>query len=175
MNKERKRKINQLAVACFAMLLFLAGCNTKSSETTSSESTTDIRKEIQLTDLTGQKIDLAQYEGKTIFLNFWATWCRPCIEEMPSIASAKKQFNESDIVFLFASDEEIKRIESFEKKNQLGLTYVQVANFNDLNIQALPTTYIINAHGELTFSETGYRKWDDATNLHLIQNIINNK
>lgn len=173
MNK--KRAISTLVAAFLATLLFLAGCNTKSPEATTSESATDIRKEIQLIDLTGQKIDLRQYQGKTIFLNFWATWCRPCIAEMPSIASAKKQFSESDIVFLFASDEEIGKIESFEEKKKLGLTYVQVTNFNNLNIQALPTTYIITANGELAFSEMGFRKWDDVSNLHLIQNIINNK
>lgn len=174
MNQEKTTN-HALAVAGMAMLLWFTACSQKPSETESSSSSYDIRKEIQLTDLAGQKIDLTQYQGKTIFLNFWATWCRPCIEEMPSIATAKKQFSEKDIVFLFASDEEAKRIESFEKKNGFGLTYVQVTNFNDLNIQALPTTYIITANGKLAFSETGYRKWDEATNLQLIRNIITKK
>ncbi|MBK7651800.1 MAG: redoxin domain-containing protein [Flammeovirgaceae bacterium] len=41
-------------------------------------------EDISLTDLSGKAIDLSQYKGKTVFINFWATWCRPCLQEMPA-------------------------------------------------------------------------------------------
>ena len=153
----------------FASLIFISGCNQNRSK--EAIGANDVRKTIQLTDLAGQSVDLTKYEGRVVFLNFWATWCRPCIEEMPSIASAKKLLGNTDIVFLFASDEDVERIKSFEKKNSLGLEYVQVTNFNELSIQALPTTYIFDASGKTVFSETGYRKWDDSANLQLLQNL----
>jgi thiol-disulfide isomerase/thioredoxin len=154
-----------------AALVLTSSCNQNRSASEAAAAD-DIRKTIQLADLSGQPVDLTKFEGRLVFLNFWATWCRPCIEEMPSIANAQKQLGD-EVVFLFASDEDVERIKSFEKKNSLGIEYVQVANFNELNIQALPTTYIFDANGKIVFSETGYRKWDDPSNLQLLQNLMN--
>ena len=62
-------------------------------------------QQIKLIDLDNQYVDLADYKGKTIFLNFWATWCKPCIEEMPAIAKAQELLKNEPVVFILASNE----------------------------------------------------------------------
>lgn len=128
---------------------------------------------IVLADLSGKTLNLDSYKGKTVFINFWATWCKPCIQEMPTLAIAQEKFKNDNIVFLFASNEEPEQIEKFQKKHPYNFQYVRVENFEELKIQALPTTYIFDAEGKLKFAESGFRKWDAAENIELISNIIN--
>jgi thiol-disulfide isomerase/thioredoxin len=159
---------------CLVLLMGLLGCAGKSTEqSTSKTKEPSIQEKIKIKELSGQVIDLNGYKGKTIFINFWATWCGPCIKEMPSIERAKNALKESKIEFLVASNETVEQIQSFTTKRNLNLHYVQLQNLEELAIPALPTTYIISPAGELVFSETGYREWDEAANIELLTKIIN--
>ncbi|MBP9925575.1 MAG: TlpA family protein disulfide reductase [Cyclobacteriaceae bacterium] len=129
-------------------------------------------EDISLTDLSGKAIDLSQYKGKTVFINFWATWCGPCLQEMPTIALTMTEFKDQPIVFLFASNESLDQIEKFRNKQPFKFEYVHSNNLEALNIQALPTTFIFNAQGELRFDAAGFREWNDEANHALIKSII---
>ncbi len=137
-----------------------------------SKQDSDIAK-VKLTELSGESIDLTQYEGKVVFINFWATWCGPCIQEMPTIASVQEKLNHKEVVFLLASNEEPAQIETFSSKRSYKFHYVHLDNMEALNIQALPTTFIYNSEGKLKFSETGFRMWDEQKNIDLITKIMN--
>ncbi len=162
------------------ILICLMSCNEKAKEkdkdeqvvTAIIESETD---KIKVTDLDSKAIDLNQYKGKTIFINFWATWCKPCLQEMPSIQQAQELLKNEDIVFLFASDEAVEQIEQFKTTHPYPFHYVRAENMEALNIMALPTTYIFSPEGKLVFSEMGFRKWDDKDNIDLLMNIIKTK
>ncbi len=110
-------------------------------------------------EFSGKGIDgivhtLEDYKGKVIFLNFWATWCPPCREEMPDIEKIYKEYgsNKKDVVILGVSNESKEKVENFlkeegytfptiiDKKNEIGEKYY---------VYAYPTTYIINKKGEL--------------------------
>lgn len=123
-------------------------------------------------DLKGQLIHLENYKGKTVFINFWATWCKPCVEEMPSIEKAQAMMNDKEIVFLLASSESIEEIKTFSINHNYKLKYMHLENGESLNIQALPTTFIINPKGDLVFSEMGSRNWDETANVNLIKSIM---
>ena len=131
--------------------------------------------QLQLTDLHDQKIDMGKYKGKTVFINFWATWCKPCRDEMPSIQEAIKILRAENVEFLFASDESTEQIEEFKAAHQYGFNYVKIKSLPELNIMGLPTTFIFNPDGELIFSEMGYRKWNDKSNIDLILNKAEQK
>lgn len=152
--------------------LILVALTSCSQGNKNQSGTNDINK-VKLKDLNDKEIDSDQFRGKTVFINFWATWCKPCLQEMPSIESAQAKLKGENVVFLLASNEEVDQIESFIKKHDYTFQYVLLENMEELNIQALPTTYIFNSEGELKFSETGSRKWDDSTSLNLITTIIN--
>ncbi len=130
---------------------------------------------VTLTDLNNRPIDLGQYRGKTLFINFWATWCKPCLQEMPSIQKAQDILKNESIVFLLASNETAGQIEKFKNEHDYSFNYVRVENLEELNIMALPTTFIFNPDGELVFSEMGFRKWNDKKNIDLILNIAKSK
>ena len=128
---------------------------------------------IKLTDLENHAIKLDTYKGKTIFINFWATWCKPCVEEMLSIEKAQSIMKDNEVVFLLASSEGIEEIKEFSRNHNYQFNYVHLGNGEALNLQALPTTFIFNPKGSLVFSEMGSRNWDENENINLIKNIIN--
>lgn len=138
-----------------------------------SGSTDNDLSKVKLNELTGQSIDMAQFEGKAVFINFWATWCKPCIQEMPTMAAAQEKLKNENVIFLFASNEEPDQIESFMKKHSYPFHYVHLQNMEALNIQALPTTFIFSPEGKMKFSENGFRTWDDPANIELITKIMN--
>lgn len=157
----------KLLAVFFVVALFI-GCTSKTKNSTKESPNTITLKSIKLASLTGEKIDMDEFKNKTIFINFWATWCKPCIQEMPTIENAQAQLKDKGVVFLLASNEDIDEIESFKAKRNFQLQFVQVQNLEALNIQALPATYIFNPQGDLVFSDVGYRMWDTPENLNLI-------
>lgn len=128
---------------------------------------------IRITDLNGQTINLQKYKGKTIFINFWATWCGPCLAEMPSIEKAQNILKNKEVVFLFASAETVEEIEAFRNVHNYKFNYIRIENSEELGIQVLPTTFIFNSKGKLVFSEAGYRKWNEKVNIDMILKIEN--
>ena len=158
------------------LLSVLLSCSGKSgNESAHEQIAVSETQKVKLKDLNGQSIDLGQYKGKTIFINFWATWCKPCIQEMPTINNAQSLFKNEDVVFLFASNEEIDQIKKFSKKHSYNFSYVKLENMEELKIQALPTTFIFDSEGKLKFSETGFRMWDEPANINLITKIKNHE
>ncbi len=127
---------------------------------------------LKLTDLNNRPIDLGQYRGKALFINFWATWCKPCIAEMPSIQRAQDILENENIVFLLASNETAEQIQKFKNEHEYSFTYVRTENPEELNIMAMPTTFIFSPESKLVFSEMGIRKWDGTENLEIIRKIL---
>ncbi len=152
------------------MLLIAMGCTPTKEKVGGVISISDI----ELTDLNGEKINLTDQKGKTLFINFWATWCRPCLEEMPSIVALQELLKNENIEFYFASDEDVEKIQRFIKTRQMNSNFVRVENPESLGIEALPTTFIFDGNGELVFSEVGYRKWDNPGAIEIVRNLINN-
>ena len=141
-----------------------------------SKSVTAIDKDrpfniIRLKELNEQPINLEKYKGKTIVINFWATWCKPCLEEMPSIAKAQNILLEKEVIFLMASGESTEEINAFRNTHDYKFNYARIENSEESGIQALPATFIFTPDGKLVFSETGARKWDKADNINMILKI----
>lgn len=127
---------------------------------------------VNLTDLDGKSVSLQDYAGKPIFLNFWATWCGPCVSEMGSIEKASQQFKE-DIVFLAVSNEPPALIKSYLKKNKYSFNFARFeGSYLDLYVVALPTTLLIDANGQLVSEEEGFRNWTSASSLELLSSLL---
>ena len=161
----------------YMALTLLAGslcCNEINKNKPGSSEHTSIQtiNTLRLQDLNQQPLDMNKYKGSIVFLNFWATWCKPCLEEMSSIEKAKTRLADPKVIFLLASNESTQQVIEFKTNHKSALEFVIIENMEDLNIQALPTTFIYNADGRLAFSETGYRKWDDSTSLEMIRKIL---
>ena len=163
--------IRKISVALlFGIFACKGGDKDKSASHTGQDREID---KIRLKDLNEQPINLEKYKGKTIFLNFWASWCKPCIEEMPTIEKAQNILHNEDVVFLLASGESAEEIDAFRIAHDYKFNYTRIENSEELNIQTLPTTFIFNPEGKLVFSEMGYRKWDEKNNIDMIRKTAN--
>lgn len=164
-------KLAAIVTLIFAVVACKSG--TKDASASTNENGPEISK-IQLKDLNDQPINLEKYKGKTIFINFWATWCQPCLAEMPSIEKAQDILQNEEVVFLLASSESTSEIDEFRNARGYKFNYARIENSEELGIQALPTTFIFNPDGQLAFSEQGYRKWDEKDNIDMIRKIAKN-
>lgn len=156
------------------LLTGLFGCNQTNNSIPSSDAEKNLEiAKIKLVAFDGQPIHFEQYRGKTIFINFWATWCKPCVEEMASIEKTQALMNDKEIIFLLASSETIEDIKGFSSNHTYKFNFAHLENGEALNIQALPTTFIINPEGRIVFAEMGSRNWSETANINLIKHITN--
>ena len=123
-------------------------------------------------DLEGNPIELRDYKGKRILLNYWATWCRPCIEEMPDMEKAQTILEQENYVFLFASDQSVKKIVKFKEARGFNLEFIK---FNGMyvkeNVSALPATFIYNEVGEQVLRFDGGLKWDSPEMIEKLRTV----
>lgn len=173
MIKMRTFLYSGLFITCFCLFM-MAACNERPGQDKSSTEQNSITQ-IRLTDMNNQPIDLSAYKGKPLFINIWATWCKPCLKEMPSIEKAQELIGKENMIFLLASNENMDQIKEFIQENKYNFTYTRVENAESLGIEALPTTLIFDANHQLVFFEPGYRKWDDANNLDFLRKTIAGK
>lgn len=128
--------------------------------------------DLELVDIDGQIIDLKQFEGKTIFINFFATWCGPCHAEMPDLENMRRQLGNEDFVFIAISDESPQLIQNFKNKHQSGFLFAQSKkNREELGVHTIPTSYIVDKNGNVTYKNIGVEDWDSAEMLKTIRQL----
>jgi len=115
--------------------------------------------QLALSDINGKQINLSELHGKVVFLNFWATWCPPCIAEMPAINQLhQKLAADKRIVFITVDvDGNLAKSAKFMKKHQLDLPLYQATSpiSPDLLGNAIPTTIIFDKSGQVVFHHEG--------------------
>jgi len=127
---------------------------------------------VKISDLDGKPMSLKDFAGKPIFLNYWATWCGPCVSEMASIEKASRQFKD-EIVFLAVSNESPALIKSYLKKNKFSFNFAHLdVNYPDVYVVVLPTTMLIDANGQVVEEEEGYRDWADAESVEKLRALV---
>lgn len=125
-----------------------------------------------MTGLDGQAMSLNNFAGKPVFLNFWATWCGPCVSEMGSIEKASKQFKD-EIVFLAVSNEAPSLIKSYVKKNKLSFNFAHLdVTYLDVYVTVLPTTLLIDRNGQIVEEEAGYRDWTSPDSMEKLESLL---
>ncbi|MBC7777608.1 MAG: TlpA family protein disulfide reductase [Phycisphaerae bacterium] len=164
------------SLPCFLLLtLFAINCSGPSRTASVPAKPSDPNErlaKIKMTDLNGQPVSLKDFAGKPIFLNFWATWCGPCVNEMPSVEKASKLFKD-DIVFLAVSDESPALIKSYVKKNKFSFNFAHLdVTYLDVYVKVLPTTLLIDGKGQLVEEEEGFRNWMDADSQEKLKSLI---
>lgn len=117
-----------------------------------------------LMNLEGKQISLAEFKGKVILLNFWATWCIPCREEMPAMEELWKKFREKGFVIIAVSSDRgnKKGVKSFI--DELGVTFPILLDpkgeiRNTYEVLGLPMSYIIGRDGKIVGKIIGARDW----------------
>ncbi|HCX20620.1 MAG: thiol:disulfide interchange protein [Flammeovirgaceae bacterium] len=127
---------------------------------------------VQLTDLKGETLDSEQFSNKVVILNLWATWCNPCIKEMPDLVEMEKELPE-DFVLILASDESLEKIQQFIERRSFDLSFTQIqTSVESLGVYSLPTTFIIGKEGQLLETLVGARKWDSPEQIEQLKTYL---
>ncbi|MFQ5835875.1 MAG: TlpA family protein disulfide reductase [bacterium] len=129
-----------------------------------------------LENLEGSQVSLKNFQGKVIFLNFWATWCGSCRYEMPTMEKLWQRFKEEDFVILAVDLREgKKKVSSFMK--EFGLTFPVLLDSrgevaNTYGVRAIPTTYLLDPEGRIVGGARGARNWASEDAFDLIEHLL---
>lgn len=161
-----------LTLLC-ASVLSCKNDQNNAAESNSPESVQVVSKaKSSFEDLDGNPIELSDFKGKRVLLNYWATWCRPCIEEMPAMLRAQEVLANENYVFLLASDQSIDKIKAFKDKKKFDFTFLKFnGSLTDKNINALPATFIYNESGKFMNRVDGATEWDSPKILDMLKAI----
>jgi thiol-disulfide isomerase/thioredoxin len=126
------------------------------------------------TTLDGQSATLADFRGKVVFLNFWATWCGPCVAEMPSIERLRDALKDDPVEFVLVSEEEKDTIDRFIKRKQWRLTSYRTDVDTPPVFESfgIPTTYILNPDGLVVFKHVGMAQWDHESTVSFVRRLL---
>ena len=134
--------------------------------------------EIQLKDVHGNTVRLSDYRGKIIFLNFWATWCRTCVIEMPSMEKLHRRFKDQNFAMVAINlQESAAQVKAFYEKFTLSFAALldstgEVAN--GFAVRGLPTTFVLDKQGRIIGHALGPREWDSRASIELFEYLIDN-
>jgi peroxiredoxin len=124
----------------------------------------------------GQQVSLQQYRGKIVFLNFWATWCIPCREEMPGLERLHQTYQAQDLAIISIDlKESADQVKAFFDKHSLSFPALLDQNgsvFRDYLVAGMPTTYLIGRDGTMLARGIGGRDWTRAEALQLIRELL---
>ncbi|MBI9066607.1 MAG: TlpA family protein disulfide reductase [Salinivirgaceae bacterium] len=128
----------------------------------------------KLQNLAGEKIKLSTFENNVLIINLWATWCPPCIAEMPDLQRLYNDYGDK-VSFLFVSNESDATIKEFiDKKGYTFPVYTPLTQYpNDFETNTIPTTYIISKKGELVINKTGVAQWNSKRIRQILDVLIN--
>ncbi len=132
-----------------------------------------------LEDLNGRRTELRHYRGKVIFLNFWATWCGPCKEEMPSIEALSSQFKGQDFALLTISVDYAgeKPVKEFIEKHRYTFPVLidsRCLTLDLFRVKGIPTTFLIDKKGMLIGKAVGPRDWNHPEVKSLLKILVEN-
>lgn len=138
--------------------------NEKRNETaTTTDPTTPADFNLKLIDRDGNTMSLEELKGKVIFMNMWATWCPPCVAEMPSIDKLHEEMGDEVAFVMLSLDQDFEKAKAFDKRKGYNLPiYAQGSKLPAIyQSSAIPTTYVIDADGNLALTHKGMADYSD--------------
>tara|TARA_R110002051_G_scaffold324755_1_gene423463 strand:- start:6092 stop:6658 length:567 start_codon:yes stop_codon:yes gene_type:complete len=127
----------------------------------------------ELKDTEMESFNFETQKGKVVLVNFWATWCPPCIAEMPSMQELYNDYGDR-VTFMFVTNEEEQKVLDFLKRKNYDLPvyFPQSKEPKVLSSKVLPTTYVINKMGKIKVAETGAADWNSTTTRKLLDTLL---
>jgi len=127
---------------------------------------------LSLPDASGREQALNQWKGKVLIVNFWATWCAPCREEMPGFVQAQREFGARGLQFVGIAVDEPDKAERFARELNVnypiligGYGAIELSKTLGNRVVALPFTIVVDRQGRVAFTQLGPLKPDRLTHI----------
>jgi len=161
----------------FFALIFLAISAPLSAERPQLIKDPPLAPSFTLKDMDGKTHKLEDYRGQVVVLNFWATWCPPCREEMPSMERAWQQLQKENIAMLAVNvGEDADTIFTFTADYPVSFPLPMDRNSSVINewpVRGLPTTFVLDKQGRIVYRVIGGREWDDPELIEMLIELQN--
>jgi thiol-disulfide isomerase/thioredoxin len=133
--------------------------------------------EVSFTDLSGNGVALADFKGKLVLLNLWATWCQPCLKEMPSLVKLQEKSGDKLTVAALSEDRGGKDVvEPFVAKHGFDKLKIYLdpksAVGHAFSVRGLPTTLVVDMEGQVVGRVEGAAEWDSDKMAKLLQPFL---
>lgn len=115
-------------------------------------------KGLVLPGLDGETVSMADFDGQPLMINFWATWCPPCVNEMPLLQQYAERYQENLVVLAINAGEDPNQVREFISRHQLDLTILLDPNgdaIDHFRVYGFPTTLFFDADGEMQSTHIG--------------------
>lgn len=166
--------VSTLTTCMAAAIVLFASCAAVAGELKVWDGSTT--PPLVLRDLDGKSHDLAAYRGQVVLVNYWATWCEPCRDEMPSIQRLMNRLSGKPFAVLAVNlDEPESRIRNFLLKMPLDFPILVDAGKKATKawkVRVLPMSFIIGRDGRIRYSLTGELAWDHDSVVSLIAELM---
>jgi peroxiredoxin len=171
------RKRNLLCISLILSLALVACKKKEGEEGWRAPKKGDAAVNVTLQDLDGKTVSLSQFKGKVVMLNFWATWCPPCREEMPSMDALYQKFKgNADFVMLLVSiDEDAETVRDFMKRNNYTMPVYHDPNKEAgaaYGITGVPETFLIDKKGVIAEKVIGPLDWMKPEVIQFIEDLL---
>ena len=148
------------------------GCNPDITNNKKVSDLESLQLKTSFLDLSENNLDLSVYKEGKIVINYWATWCRPCIKEMPSLKRAEEILEDYGYIFLLVSDETISKISKFKNDRNFDFNFLKsIKSFETLGIYSMPTSYIFDENGKLIETIVGAIEWDSEEMINKLKTL----
>jgi peroxiredoxin len=136
----------------------------------------DRAPEVRLQSVDGKTMNLADYRGKVVLVHFWATWCPPCVEEIPTIERFYQQVLGTDIEVLAVSvDDSADALKTFLAKNTVHFPVLRdpgSATAGSYGTFKFPETYVIGRDGIVRYKVIGPMDWSQRSNVEVVRSLL---
>ncbi len=161
--------MKNIAFNCISLFLLL-GCNSVVNNNISDLEALQLKT--SFIDLYENNLDLSVFNEGKIVISYWATWCAPCIKEMPSIKRAEKILEDYGYTFLLVSDESISKISNFKNEMNFDFNFLKSnKSFETIGVYAMPTSYVFNENGEILETFVGVIEWDSEEMINKLKTL----
>ncbi len=138
--------------------------------------TAAVTPKLALADLAGGRADLGDMHGRVVVVNFWATWCAPCKDELPSLQRLRDRFAGKPVEVITVNYGEFpQRVRPFLEKEKIALRVLldtQKDAAHDWGVGGLPMTFIVDARGRARYSAFGELDWSQGEPVRLVEKLL---
>jgi len=123
----------------------------------------EVVDDLGVTPINGRSFKLSELKGKVVLINFWATWCAPCLQEMPFLKKLHEKYKQEGLQILAVSiDDDLHKVLSFTRENGLTFFVAHAPNLaRQLKAHAIPASLFFDKHGHLRYRQSGFSEGDE--------------